>query len=197
MRYAPDRKDTSRKEILEKAALRLCGDGIEAVGVRTLMSDAGLTHGAFYAHFGSRADLVAAAISESLEETGRKLRVAVEAADEGEGLSAFIDAYLRMAHRKRMDKGCAAAALSPEVARQDIQVRRRFMEGVDAISRLLAGQLPEGGTEDERFVRAGIVFASLMGTLQLSRTITDVARAERQLAAGRSAAMAIACQPWG
>ena len=47
---------------------RLKRDGIDASGIFTLMADAGLTNGAFYAHFDSQDDLVAKALAEQLRE---------------------------------------------------------------------------------------------------------------------------------
>jgi TetR/AcrR family transcriptional repressor of nem operon len=41
-------------------------DRVDSVSVVELMNDAGLTHGGFYRHFGSRDDLVAEAIDSAL-----------------------------------------------------------------------------------------------------------------------------------
>ena len=43
-------------------------DGIDGSGVATLMADAGLTNGAFYAHFASKAELVAETVADQLRE---------------------------------------------------------------------------------------------------------------------------------
>ena len=51
MRYGKDQKQATRQRILEAAGRRFKQDGIDGAGVATLMSDAGLTNGAFYAHF--------------------------------------------------------------------------------------------------------------------------------------------------
>ena len=58
MRYTKDQKQATRQRILEAAGRRFKQDGIDGAGVATLMSDAGLTNGAFYAHFSSKEDLV-------------------------------------------------------------------------------------------------------------------------------------------
>ncbi len=42
--------------------------GIDGSGVATLMADAGLTNGAFYAHFASKEDLVATMVADQLRE---------------------------------------------------------------------------------------------------------------------------------
>ena len=61
MRYEKGRKDATRKHIVEVASARFRKDGVEATGVVDLMADAGLTHGGFYSHFGSKEALVEAA----------------------------------------------------------------------------------------------------------------------------------------
>ena len=59
MRYSKDQKQTTRQRILEAAGRRFKQDGIDGAGVASVMSDAGLTNGAFYGHFRSKEDLVA------------------------------------------------------------------------------------------------------------------------------------------
>src|SRR5690349_2258477 len=66
VRYAKEHKQVTRQRIIEKAGHRFKQDGIDGSGVSTLMSDAGLTNGAFYAHFASKDDLVAHVVAEEL-----------------------------------------------------------------------------------------------------------------------------------
>src|ERR687893_2982386 len=66
MRYGKDQKQATRQRILEAAGRRFKQDGIDGAGVATLMSDAGLTNGAFYAHFTSKEDLVANVLADQL-----------------------------------------------------------------------------------------------------------------------------------
>ena len=53
-RYGTEHKQATRQRIIETAGRRLKRDGIDGSGVATLMADAGLTNGAFYAHFPSK-----------------------------------------------------------------------------------------------------------------------------------------------
>ena len=66
MRYSKDHKEATRQRIVEAAGRRFKQDGIDGAGVATLMSDAGLTNGAFYAHFASKEDLVANVLADQL-----------------------------------------------------------------------------------------------------------------------------------
>ena len=66
MRYGKDQKQATRQRIVEAAGRRFKQDGIDGAGVATVMSDAGLTNGAFYGHFRSKEDLVANVLADQL-----------------------------------------------------------------------------------------------------------------------------------
>ena len=95
MRYGKDHKQATRQRILEAAGRRFKQDGIDGAGVAAVMSDAGLTNGAFYAHFASKEDLVANVLADQL----RAQRHASTPSPRPRGLEAFIRAYLSPQHR--------------------------------------------------------------------------------------------------
>ena len=66
MRYQKNQKDTTRQKIIDVAARLFKVNGTDASGVATIMKEAGLTSGAFYAHFASKDSLVEAVISDQL-----------------------------------------------------------------------------------------------------------------------------------
>src|SRR3954451_13369458 len=66
VRYAKEHKQATRQRIIETAGRRFKRDGIDGSSVSVLMKDAGLTNGAFYAHFKSKDDLVATAVADQL-----------------------------------------------------------------------------------------------------------------------------------
>src|SRR3954447_12344720 len=96
MRYAKDQKQATRQRILEAAGRRFKQDGIDGAGVAAVMSDAGLTNGAFYGHFTSKEDLVANVLADQLQ--AQRHNFDAEAPDRA-GLDAFIRAYLSPQHR--------------------------------------------------------------------------------------------------
>ncbi len=64
-----ERRQATRRRIIETAGRRFKRDGIDGIdgsGIATLMTDAGLTNGAFYAHFASKDDLVATEVTNFL-----------------------------------------------------------------------------------------------------------------------------------
>src|ERR1700754_2413421 len=74
MRYEKDHKEQTRQRIVETAARRFREHGIEAEGVKSLMSAAGLTNGAFYNHFASKEDLAREAITAAANDRVARLR---------------------------------------------------------------------------------------------------------------------------
>jgi len=73
MRYPPDHKERTRQKMLDLAAADLCVNGIERTGIAEIMRSAGLTHGGFYAHFASKDEMVAAAITQMFGRLNEKL----------------------------------------------------------------------------------------------------------------------------
>ena len=74
MRYEKDHKEQTRQRIVDTAARRFREHGIEAEGVKSLMSAAGLTNGAFYNHFASKEDLAREAVTVAMDERVAHLR---------------------------------------------------------------------------------------------------------------------------
>ena len=74
MRYGKEHKQATRQRIIEAAGRRFKRDGIDGSGISTLMTDAGLTNGAFYTHFTSKDDLVATAVADQLQGAEREHR---------------------------------------------------------------------------------------------------------------------------
>lgn len=182
MRYEKGHKDTSRQRIMDVAAARFRSDGIAASGLAGIMSDAGLTNGAFYPHFKSKADLVRESLAAAMDDQSGQLRGMVA---EG-GLETVIAAYLSPEHRDNPQAGCTLSALLPELARQPLETRIVYMERIlDAVSEM-ASALP-GGTGDREARMIGI-YATLIGTLQLARAVHGTPLSERVLAAGADAA---------
>lgn len=185
MRYKKGRKDASRRRIMKVAARRFRRDGIAASGLAGIMNDAGLTNGAFYPHFASKAALVRESVAAALEDQSSRLQQAVAR----DGIEGFIATYLSATHRDDPAKGCTAAALLPELARQPSAIRRLCAERILAAVRCMEVTLATQ-TEDSESV-ALAVYATLIGSLQLARAVKGTPLSDRMLAAGANAARAL------
>lgn len=154
----------------------LKSDGFDGSGISTLVADAGLTNGAFYGHFDSKDDLIAAVVTEQLANQVAR----VNALPGGlASLKAFLAEYLSPAHRDDPGNGCPSAALLDEIARSSPATRAAYTADaramIDAIARhldtddrqlsdhilagayanamALAGTDPRAGTSNEQEAR--------------------------------------------
>jgi AcrR family transcriptional regulator len=186
MRYEKGRKDETRRRIMDVASERFRNDGIAASGLAGIMSEAGLTNGAFYPHFGSKADLVRESVAAAMDAQAELMRQIVGAG----GIQAAISEYLSPEHRDNPDKGCTLAALLPELARQPLEAREVFAKRFLATTGELASALPRHVEDKEGAAMA--LYALLIGALQLARTVEGTDLSERILAAGAEAARALA-----
>jgi TetR/AcrR family transcriptional repressor of nem operon len=191
MRYDKGRKEETRERILDAAAMRFRRDGIDGVGVASLMSEAGLTQGGFYNHFESKDALVREVVASSLRESRNRMDAAIEAGKYG-GIEALVAFYLSATHRDHADRGCTCAALTMEIARTDAATRRVFTEELTESLALIGAHLPSALKPKQRRQKAQAIFASMIGTLALARAVDDAALSDEILAGGRRAALALA-----
>jgi TetR/AcrR family transcriptional regulator, transcriptional repressor for nem operon len=184
MRYDAERKDRTRRLIVETAAKRFRAEGIAPVGIANLMSTAGLTHGGFYAHFPSKDDLVIETCRVAFRETLAFLSEAIDAAPAGSKLRAMSDAYLSTLHRDHPDEGCFAAALITEAARSSSPVRQAWTACIGSLVALAGDAIrADGSGQDPK-----MVIAAMIGALAISRVIKDSRLSDEYLAAGRGIA---------
>jgi AcrR family transcriptional regulator len=186
MRYEKGRKDSSKRRIVEIAAQKFRADGIAATGLAGIMSDAGLTNGAFYPHFKSKAALVGESVATAMEVQSSQLRDALAAG----GVEAVITAYLSPEHRDHPGLGCASAALLPELGREPSSTRELYTEHCLTLARQLAAHLSPHLADREG--TAISIFATLIGALQLARAIDNAELSDRILTVGANAARALA-----
>jgi TetR/AcrR family transcriptional repressor of nem operon len=186
-RYGEQHKQATRRRIVDTAGRRLKQDGIDGSGVSVLMADAGLTNGAFYAHFESKDDLVATAVAAQLRDQCERLRTDVSTRAL---LEQMVREYLSVEHRDDPADGCPSAALLDEIGRSTDATKRAYTDGMldiaDHLARLLAPKDPQSAR-----TQALGLFALLAGTVQLSRALRDRKLADAVLEQGIRDALAL------
>jgi TetR/AcrR family transcriptional repressor of nem operon len=185
MRYGKDQKQATRRRIVEAAGRRFKQDGIDGAGVAAVMSDAGLTNGAFYAHFTSKEDLVANVLADQLRDQRQSLD---SQSSDRAGLEAFIRSYLSPQHRDQCADGCPSAALLDEIARRPATTRHVFTDELMGVIDDIASRLDPTDAEAAR-TDALTLFGLMLGTLQLARALTDRELSDQLLARGVETAM--------
>ncbi|MBE7212320.1 MAG: TetR family transcriptional regulator [Gluconacetobacter diazotrophicus] len=186
MRYGRNQRDETRTRILDVASRMFRERGVAATGVAGLMEAAGLTNGAFYAHFPSKEALVADAVTD---QPGRRPGRFAELLSSGASPEHWIPLYLSPEHRDDPGGGCPVASLAAELARHPEPTRARFAEAVERTVALMAVHMP-GHDEADRLNRAYALYGTLLGTLQLARIAGRGPASDAILAGGIRAALA-------
>jgi len=175
MPYTKEHKERSRERILQSAAQLFPRLGYDAVSIDMLMEEAGLTRGAFYAHFNNKAEVYAEAIIYAA------LNSAFAAGGQGnEWLGHAIDAYLSREHIEDRTFPCPLAFLVTDVNRRDSAVRSTYTRVYKNLNRLLGRQVK---TDDTNKVMAAT--AMMIGGVAVARALNDSRTANRLLATCR------------
>lgn len=186
MKVSKNKLAENRAAMIQAAGRLFRDRGIEGVGVAEICKEAGLTHGALYAQFGSKSGLATEALEDGLRASdARMLKRGERAADP---LSAYIDYYLSPRHRDDLAGGCSIAALAADVARQDALIGGRFADGFTRSANTISAWLPHVPPE-ERSARAMAILSLMSGAITASRAASkaDPALADRILSAARDA----------
>jgi AcrR family transcriptional regulator len=187
VRYGREHKQATRRRIIETAGRRFKRNGIDGSGIATVMADAGLTNGAFYAHFASKEDLVATTIADQLR--AQRTHLDAQPPDRA-GVEQFVRAYLSVQHRDNPDDGCPSAALLDEIARATDATKRAYTDGMLVVIDDIAARLAPDDPPSAR-VKTLSIFAMMVGTLQLSRALADRRLADEVLEQGLQNALAL------
>ena len=175
-------KEASHERIVDAAARAIRRSGYNGTGVADIMKEAGLTHGAFYAHFASREAMLAEAADCAGAQSNAAAAKIISAVPADQALRALLETYLSKAHVQAIEAGCPVSALGSEMPRQSPEVRRAATLRIKEMIDLVARQLPDWG-QPTAHERALAMVASMVGTLILARAVDDSALSDSLCAA--------------
>ena len=167
-------KEASHERIVSAAARAIRRSGFDGTGVADIMKEAGLTHGAFYAHFPSREAMLAEATDRACAEAAAAASGAMASVPPGQALAAMLRTYLSQEHLEHTEFGCPLAALGSETPRQAPEVRRVTTRHVKETVDLLARQSPDWG-QPGAHEHALVTVAAMVGSLLLARAVDEPA----------------------
>lgn len=184
MRYPPEQKARSRAKLVAASAAHAKREGFAAAGVDALAQAAGLTSGAFYRHFGGKADLLSAIVETELAATrSRFAALDREAHDE---LSLAIDAYLSLAHVRNPQAGCLLPTLAAEIARAPSDTKAVFERAMHELNAVLRDKIGDAAA-------ASALVSLCAGAVMIARALeTEEAKREVLRAARHSAKQLVA-----
>jgi len=170
-------KEASHERIVSVAARAIRRSGYDGTGVADIMKEAGLTHGAFYAHFASREAMLAEAATRACADASALTAGVVADAPPDQALATMLRSYLSREHVEHAEMGCPLAALGSETPRQTPEVRRATTRHIKETIDLVARQSPDWG-QPGAHERAMVTLATMVGTLLLARAVDEPALAD-------------------
>lgn len=162
------KRSETREVLLRAAARSFRALGYGGAGVDALAKGAGVTSGAVYDHFGSKAQL----FRESLGMGLREFRNGLSAFRAGRGanwVGPFARWYVSEERRTNLPESCALAVLTLDAARADDETKAVYERELA----LLISEFTDGleGRGNER--RAIAILALLAGGLSIGHAVHD------------------------
>jgi TetR/AcrR family transcriptional regulator, transcriptional repressor for nem operon len=183
MRYRPEHKAEIHQKIINDASRRVRVEGLTGAAVSAVMRNAGLTHGGFYKHFGSKDEL----LLESLRQAFRGMAdFLAQAAEDSPGTEwkTIVKAYLSPEHCDHVERGCPLAALAPELARADEAMKGEILEEMKKYKTRMLPFMP-GRRAAERERNFVVIFSTMLGAIAIARILPDPAGRAKVLASAR------------
>ncbi|MFT4098334.1 MAG: TetR family transcriptional regulator [Rhodoblastus sp.] len=174
MRLTKEKTAENRAKVVDAALGLFQRRGFAGVGVAELMGAAGLTHGGFYNHFESKADLEAQACGLAFERAlGAIGKVAARpaGAERRAAMRLYVERYLSTRARDAAGASCPMVAFGTDVSRESRDVQAAYAEGLRAYFFHMATALQA----DAATARA--TTAELVGALSLARSLARDDRA--------------------
>lgn len=162
------KSEANRAALVKAAATMFREHGIDGVGVVDVSRAAGLTHGALYSLFGSKAELAAAAFTAGFEQAHAAM---ANARPDDADLGTYLDFLLSRRARDRMSVGCPLTASGSEVARQDLAVGVAFAEGFERLVEGIEPLLDDAPFDATSRERALSIIAGEIGAVIVARAI--------------------------
>lgn len=183
MNLKEQRKAESREKILAAASQLFCSKGFHATGVDELMEKAGLTAGAFYAHFKSKKALLRETLVFAMGRNRKRLFQGTEKLVGLPLIEKILEVYVSEPHRDHPEAGCPLPAVGPELHRHSKETSE-LVSGY--LEKLVDGMTPHlTGKETERRTQALQILSQAVGAILLSRMTGSSPLSNEILRAGR------------
>ncbi len=172
-----DQKQLTRQRILDAAGRSFRKGGFGGTGVDGVAKEAGVTSGAFYVHFNSKALAFREAMDKGMDDLKKGIQL-FQAQHGDQWWPAFVRFYLGEKRQCDLADSCALQSLAPEVARADDEARAAFSAALVSVAQVLAsGQHKALAPIDIDAALAAL--ATLAGAVTLSRAVSDPHLADR------------------
>ncbi len=188
MSQRSSQKAESRGAIVASAAKLVRKCGAQGMSVQDAMAGAGLTVGAFYAHFADKDALLAEAFELAMADAHALVAGSAQGKTGAVAGTAVVARYLSEAHRDDVQMGCPLPAMLGEAASESsLATRKLLASGVETLRRRIANATGDA-VDDETalalvalLVGGQIVARAVRGTAISSETLGACQRAGESL----------------
>jgi TetR/AcrR family transcriptional repressor of nem operon len=188
-RSSREKADLKRENVVAGASQLFRELGVDRGGIAEIMSTAGLTHGAFYSHFGSKEELAAEACAYAFDRATAGWNALLDAADAevGSVREGVLAKYLSASHRDNPATGCPGAALASDAARDapDGLLRKAYTAGLKGMTGAVERMMPVSLAAKIRRKRALHTIATMLGAITIARAVKGDPLADEILEAVR------------
>ena len=181
MNQPSDRKQRSRKKILEAALRMFQREGYVGSGVDGIMEEAGMTSGAFYGHFDSKSEVLGSSLVQFFIEDQAAMGGALSKAETPEELINIMLRYLSSKHCEQVEAGCSIPPLLSDLGRADEQTKAQFEEVILWMTEQFVERSQNEFTKQEVLATLALCF----GGLALARAVESPALSRQILSACR------------
>ncbi len=146
---------------MDSAAKLFTQQGFDSVSIDDVMKAAGLTRGAFYAHFKNKAELYQYAIIAGAKQA----KAILELAEDFNAVS-MAEHYLRIGDVNHAEIFCPLAFFVTDMTQRDSKIRSTYTQALKGYIEILEGM----ALSPDKARQAAVM---MIGGLALSRAITD------------------------
>jgi TetR/AcrR family transcriptional repressor of nem operon len=188
MSHPPEQKQATHERILEAASTLFRRQGFSATSVENVMRAAGLTVGGFYAHFGSKQELLTETLTRVMGRRRVEWLQGLEDLKGPEWMSHLVRRYLSRSHRDAEVPACILPASVSDVVRGEPAVKETLAREVEKMAEAIAAHLPSDERASAR-ERALAAYALCIGTMALARATKGTPLSDELLSASRKIAV--------
>src|SRR5260370_7290639 len=106
------------------------------------MKAAGLTHGGFYKHFGSKDQLVTESVARAFEQVLGELQSSIKGKRPDDALATLVGEYLSTHLRDEVEKSCPLSAIGTELRRTDSGTTPILTNSIETSTSLVTTRIP-------------------------------------------------------
>lgn len=170
MPYSKTHKEATRKKILDSAIILFSTRGFDQVTIDDLMKHAGLTRGAFYAHFKNKQMVYSKAIIAG----ARKSRINQKKpkdVDSKKWSKDLLLGYLSKAHINQEISPCPLAFLVTDIANNETEVKATYTRMFKLLNKTIQAELKNNATCSKQDILA--TTAMMIGGVAIGRALED------------------------